>query len=155
MTVTADPDSDARSERGTITPTPTRGGYDGVDTDDIVVVINDDETPAVMISDSQLDIDEGESDTYTVVLLTQPAADVTVTVNPPADIGVSVNKDTLTFTQDDWNILQTVTVRALHDDDALDESGISSTPWPPPTPTTTASTPRPWRSPSTTTRSFQ
>ena len=43
---------------------------------------------------------EGQSNTYTVVLDTQPTADVTVTVSGHAGTDVSVAPSTLTFTSD-------------------------------------------------------
>lgn len=57
--------------------------------------------------------EELASDTYTVVLNTQPTGDVVITVNP--DSQVSVSPPTLTFTPLNWSVRQTVTVQAVDD----------------------------------------
>ena len=85
--------------------------------------------PAVVVSRTSLSLDEdpGADDanqgTYTLVLDTRPTGCT-------AGVGVSVasgNPDvtpeptTLTFTPDDWNAPQTVTVTAEQDDDGIDD----------------------------------
>ena len=67
---------------------------------------------------------EGSSDTYTVKLDTEPSADVTITVAGHADTEVTVSPATLTFTEDDWNMAQTVTV-SLGGDDAVDDPAVT------------------------------
>ena len=51
------------------------------------------------------------SDSYTVVLNTQPTGNVTITVT--SDSQTTVSPTTLTFTSANWNIQQTVTVTAV------------------------------------------
>jgi len=55
----------------------------------------------------------GATDTYSLVLNTQPTADVTVTLNAGSQLTTSAT--TLTFTQANWNVAQTVTVTAVDD----------------------------------------
>jgi|GEM_PF-5978078 len=55
----------------------------------------------------------GASDTLSVVLNSQPTANVTITAQGNPDIGVS--PATLTFTPANWNTAQTVTVSAVND----------------------------------------
>jgi predicted extracellular nuclease len=55
----------------------------------------------------------GTTDTYDLVLNTQPTATVTITVTPDSQITTSAN--TFTFTTANWNIPQTVTVTAVDD----------------------------------------
>jgi predicted extracellular nuclease len=55
----------------------------------------------------------GATDTYTVVLNSQPTADVTITVVNSTQATASPN--TLTFTSANWNVPQTVTVTAIDD----------------------------------------
>ncbi len=75
-------------------------------------------------SDGSTSVTEGgATDTYTVVLNTQPTADVIVTVSP--DSQTTTSATTLTFTSANWNVAQTVTVTAV--DDALVEGTHSST----------------------------
>jgi len=68
-------------------------------------------------------IENGANDTYTVVLTTQPTANVTVTlaVNT-TDLGT--DKTVLTFTTANWSTAQTVTVTAV--DDLLNEGPETS-----------------------------
>jgi predicted extracellular nuclease len=58
--------------------------------------------------------EDGATDTYTIVLNTQPTADVIVTIIPDSQTTTSITA--LTFTPDNWNISQTVTVTAVDDD---------------------------------------
>ena len=82
--------------------------------------------PGVSLSMDTLTMEEEDSATYTVVLASQPTADVTVTVSAPSDSGISVNKTTLTFTDTDWNIEQTVTVSAAADDNTVTDTAVIS-----------------------------
>ena len=93
------------------------------------VRITDDDTRGVTVTPTVLTVDEGGSDSYDVVLTSQPTGDVTVAITAPAntDITVSTADSTaeLTFTASDWDTsLQSVTVSAAADDmDAEDDTG--------------------------------
>ena len=79
--------------------------------------------PGVTLSTTSLTVPEGGQATYTVQLNTQPAADVEVRlVRRGQDGDIRVSPDRLTFTMDNWDTAQTVTVRALADDDLVDGS---------------------------------
>jgi hypothetical protein len=69
-------------------------------------------------TDSGLNDPATGSDTYTVVLNTQPTDDVVVTVQP--DNQIQVDQSTLTFTSQNWNVAQTITVSAVNDQVAED-----------------------------------
>ena len=87
--------------------------------------------PGVVISPTELQIDEGGTGTYTVVLDTGPEAghsglvgEVTLT-SDNSDIGFgpsNLASQKLFFTDANWDVPQTVTVRAAHDADASDDS---------------------------------
>jgi len=82
--------------------------------------------PGVTIrqSGASTDIAEGgATDSYTVVLNTQPTAIVTITLNLGTQ--TSTNTNTLTFTATNWNVAQTVTVTAV--DDAVQEGTHTGT----------------------------
>ena len=103
---------------------------DGVSTGSIsetTVSITDDDVPAVSISKASLEIEEGDSDTYEVELDTQPTGDVTVTIGGTTGTNLTLDKDTLTFSEQNWDQPQTVTVTADHDDDAVDEAEVTLT----------------------------
>ena len=132
VTVTAERDRDTDDEDDvTLTHTVASAAdanYDGVSADSVTVSITDDgATPGVTISKASLDIEEGESDTYTVVLNTVPAGDVTVTIEGNTGTDVSLDKTTLTFTDQDWSAAQTVTVTAELDVDDIDEDDVTLT----------------------------
>ena len=89
------------------------------------VVITDDDTAGVSINPTALTVAEGSAATYTVVLDTEPTADVTVTVSGHEGTDVSVDKTTLTFTPANWNVAQTVTVSAAQDGDAAADEAVT------------------------------
>ena len=85
--------------------------------------------PAVVVSRTSLSLDEDPGEdaanqgTYTLVLDTRPTGctagvGVSVTSGNP---DVTPEPTTLTFTPDDWNAPQTVTVTAQQDDDGVDD----------------------------------
>ena len=85
--------------------------------------IQDNDTAGVTVSETSLDIDEGDSDTYTVVLDSQPTHSVTITVNDPSNTDVTADPPSLTFTTVNWDTAQTVTVTASQDNGHDDEDG--------------------------------
>ena len=101
--------------------------YDGVTAAGVAVTITDDDSVGVTVSKAALEIEEGTSDTYTVVLDTEPAGDVTVTIEGRRGHGRIAGQELLTFTDQDWDTPQTVTVTAEHDDDAVDEAVVTIT----------------------------
>ena len=80
--------------------------------------------PGVTVSTTALTVTEQDTtgDGYTVVLDTEPTANVTVTVAGHAGTDVTPNPTTLTFTASNWDAAQTVTVTAGDDADTADDS---------------------------------
>ena len=89
--------------------------------------ITDDDTAGVTISETSLEIEEGDSDDYTVVLDSEPAGNVTVTIGGVTGTDVTLDKTTLTFTTNNWDTAQTVRVTAGQDADAVDEEEVTIT----------------------------
>ena len=84
------------------------------------------EGPAVSLSTATLQVDEGGSGAYSVVLTTEPTATVSILVGAGGDVTTEPN--TLRFTASNWNIWQNVTVTAAQDGDADDDTvGITHT----------------------------
>ena len=77
--------------------------------------------PAVSVSPQRLALTEGGSGSYAVVLDTAPSANVTVAVASD-NAAVTVGASSLTFTTQNWNTAQSVTVTAGGDADAVDEA---------------------------------
>ncbi len=83
----------------------------------VTVTITDDDTRGVTLSETRrLSIVEGDTETYTVVLDSEPTGHVTVTpeVRDSTDAAISVS-GALTFTSSNWDSPQTVTVTAAAD----------------------------------------
>ncbi len=121
VTVNTSHDVDDEDDIVVLANTASGGGYDIVAPARFTVTVRDDDIPSVAVSPLTLDIDEGHSDTYTLVLKAQPTDDVTVTINRVGSSDVSVDDDSLVFTSSNWDTEQTVTVRTLHDPDHLDD----------------------------------
>ena len=100
-----------------------RSGTAHTDTSSIEVTgtIVDDDTRGVSISETELDIAEGSSDSYDVVLLSAPTGTVTVTASVTGSPDVTLSSSEMTFTGSNWNTAQTVTVTAGQDSDAVDD----------------------------------
>ena len=102
----------------TLTHAVSGGGYGSVTASAVTVTITEENERGVDVSPTTLSLDEGESGVYSVVLQSQPTANVTVTITVPADAGATVDKTSLTFTSDNWDDAQEVEVSATEDDDA-------------------------------------
>ena len=84
----------------------------------VMKTITDDDTAGVTISKSSLTVTEQDSsgDTYTVVLDSQPTANVTISIGGQSGTDVTAAPTPMTFTTGNWATAQTVTVTG--DDDA-------------------------------------
>ena len=127
LTVTAGDDADGANDSVTLTHTAAGGEYEDLAADLSVTVVDND-TASVVLSETTLSVDEGDDTgvTYTVKLATQPSAEVTVTVTGQANTDLSITglsgTGTLTFTTENWDTAQTVTVTAAEDADGADDS---------------------------------
>ena len=93
-------------------------------TTEATVSITDNDVSEVTVSETALTVPEGGTagETYTVVLDSQPTADVVVTVAGHAGTEVTPSPASLTFTTSNWNDAHTVTVKAGDDADTLDDT---------------------------------
>ena len=91
-----------------------------------MVTVEDNDTRGVTVPTTALTINEGATGTYTVVLDSQPTANVTVTPSRTGSSDVTFSPATLTFTALNWNTVQQVTVTAAQDSDAVDDSATIS-----------------------------
>ena len=121
-------DDDAADESVEVTlwPLSQDEGYRGANAAVIVTVeVDDDDTAGLVVGRMSVPVDEGDSDTFTVQLATEPDGDVTVSVSSRDTGAVSVTAgSSLTFTTSSWDTVQTVQVTGVDDDDAVDESTI-------------------------------
>ena len=123
VTVQAGEDADATNDTATLLHTATGGDYDAV-TKELAVTVTENDEAGLTLSKASLGVTEGSSDTYTVKLATQPSADVTVDItgHSGTDLTLAPASASLTFTADDWDTAQTVTVQAGEDDDATNDT---------------------------------
>ena len=97
---------------------------DSVDGCSVTVTIVDDDTAGVSVSKSAITITEEDTtgDTYTVVLDSQPTANVTITIGGQSAADITATPTPLTFTTTNWATAQTVTVTAANDTDTVTDT---------------------------------
>ena len=127
VTVKAGEDTDAANDKVTLTHAATGGEYEGASSD-LAVTVDDDETVSIVLSKTDLTVEEEDATggTYTVKLSHEPSEEVTVTVTGQDQTDLELTGlgegDTLTFTTSTWDDAQTVTVKAGEDTDAKNDS---------------------------------
>ncbi len=128
VTVTAADDDDAVvDEAVTLTHTVSGGDYDGLSVADVEVSINESDRQGVSLSAETLTVPEGGTSSYTIVLDSEPAGEVTVTVQVPEGAEVSVDVRELTFTPENWREPRRITVTAVEDEDAVVDEAVTLT----------------------------
>ena len=89
-------------------------GYNALAVANVVVNITDNDIAGITVSPTTIAATEGgATGSFTVVLTSQPSADVSIALAPDAQATISTG--TLTFTSANWNVAQTVTVTAVDD----------------------------------------
>ena len=103
----------------TITHRATGGGYDGVLIADVGVHVTDDDTAGVDVTETGGDTqvsEGGTQDTFSVVLTSEPDADVVIGISSSDTGEATVGPASLTFTDTNWDRPQTITVTGVNDD---------------------------------------
>ena len=100
--------------------------YSGFDASDVPVTNTDDDTAGITVTPTSglTTTEAGGTATFTVVLNSQPTADVAIGLSS-SDTTEGTVGPSLTFTTANWNTPQTVTVTGV--DDALDDGDIAYT----------------------------
>ena len=126
VTVTGTHDTDSANEDAmNIGHTASGGGFDITTTpQNVAVTVTDDDTPRLVLDKTELTVNEGGTGTYTVRLNTQPTGTVQVAVTSAEVTHATVDKSSLTFTTENWNSAQTVTVTGTQDDADLDDESV-------------------------------
>jgi len=78
--------------------------------------------PELVISETEVEVAEGGTATYTVRMSALPSEDVTVTLTSGNTSEATVSDETLTFTTTNGTSAQTVTVTGVEDSDAVNET---------------------------------
>ena len=109
----------------TVQVTATRtGANDGSPSTEVTGTPEAPATAGVTVSETALTVTEEDAtgDTYTVVLDSEPTANVVVTVGGHSGTDVTPTPATLTFTNLNWETAQTVTVKAGNDADTANDT---------------------------------
>ncbi len=117
VSVSADHDDDASLGSATLTHTASGGDYGSVAAT-LPVAVTDDDTPAIVLSQTALPVPEDGSATYTVALATLPTEKVTLELAGTAGTDLTVAPSAIEFEPGDWDTPVTVTVEAAADLDA-------------------------------------
>ncbi|NJK70588.1 MAG: DUF4347 domain-containing protein, partial [Microcoleus sp. SU_5_3] len=91
--------------------------YNNLNPDDVAVTNSDNETPGITVNPTAglTTGEDGATANFTVVLNTQPAADVTVGLSSNNTAEGTVSTNSITFTPANWNIQQQLTVTGVND----------------------------------------
>ncbi|MBF2755464.1 MAG: hypothetical protein ISN29_09445 [Gammaproteobacteria bacterium AqS3] len=131
VTVSAAHDDDSSDDSAGIALSAAGGNYAGL-TASVAVTVSDDEALRLTLTPDALTVAEGGSKTFTVRPGLAPTGSVTVTLTQPSNTDVMLDADAnstgdqtmLTFTTANWQTPQTVTVRADHDDDEINDTAV-------------------------------
>ncbi len=125
VTVTAvndDIDEDAHTATTTHSVVSADPDYDDIETESVVATVTDNDTAGITATQSAgtttvSEAVDGSTDSYTIVLTSEPTANVTVALDAGDDISLSTTS--IVFTTENWDTPVTVTVTVV--DDAIDE----------------------------------
>ncbi|MEQ1856709.1 MAG: Calx-beta domain-containing protein [Longimicrobiales bacterium] len=107
----------------TAAATSTDGGYNGLNPADVSLTNVDDETAGVTVSPASGPTTEvGGQATFSLVLNTQPTANVTIALGSSDTSEGTISTPSLTFTTANWSTPQTVTVTGVNDD--IDDDNV-------------------------------
>ena len=121
-------DDDMDEVNGAVTATIADGATLRVgDMASTTVPVTDNDVRGVTVTPTELTVDEGNSASYTVLLTSEPTADVTIAIQVSEDADIAVDQTALTFTADNWHTAQAVTVTATHDADAVADEPVTIT----------------------------
>ena len=90
--------------------------FDGLSVPPLSVTVLDNDVPGILLTESgsSTQVSEGgTTDSYTLVLETQPTDNVTITLSPNSQI--TLDQTQVVFTPDNWDVPQTVTITAVDD----------------------------------------
>ena len=127
VTVRAGEDDDGEGETVTLTHDPSGADYGAVTDVDVSFTVTDDDTKGATLSASTLNVQENGTATYTLVLDTEPVGGpVSVAVASSATSTATASPPALTFTAENWDVPQTVTVAGVDDANTTDDGSTVS-----------------------------
>ncbi len=126
VTLTAAEDGDFANDTEILTLTASKsGGYNG-EVANILVTVTDNDMAGITVPGT-VAMTEGGTTTVDVKLAVAPTGNVTVTLSDDEDCdvrwsGAALTGDFLTFTPQNWNLAQTVTLTVAEDDDFVNDT---------------------------------
>ncbi len=120
VTLSAAEDDDAVDDSAAFSLAASGGDYEGL-AGDVSVTVTDHDTPGLLVTPTTLAMNEGGSGTLFVRLGAKPKRNRTIALTSN-DAGVTLDQSSLTFTPDDWDTPQTVTVSAAAGNGAAPEN---------------------------------
>ena len=115
-----------RSPSSRAPATSTDANYSGLDAADVAVTNLDNDTAGITVGAISRDTTEaGGTATFTMVLNSQPTADVTIGLSSSDASEGTVTPASVTFTAANWSISRIVTVSGVNDD--LDDGDVAYT----------------------------
>ena len=116
VTVTGVSDDFVGDRTAVVTHTAAGGGYSLTAVDTVTVTVTNDDDAGLVVSETADTVAEAAGEeTYKVKLSKGPTANVTVTPKSSDTLAAKASPATLTFTKDNWNEDQTVTVTGVAD----------------------------------------
>ena len=92
------------------------------------LTIRDDDQRGVVVRPTSLEVDEGDNNSYSIVLESAPTGTVTITPEVRDNDDVTVWPRSISFTESTWSQAQTIMVSAAHDADAeADQATVTHT----------------------------
>src|SRR5205814_1501526 len=107
--------------------TSTDGNYSGLNSSDVSVTNADNDAAGITVSPTSglTTTEAGGTTTFTIVLTSQPTANVTIPISSSNIAEGTVSAPSITFTAGNWNTPQTITVTGVND--AVDDGDVAYT----------------------------
>ena len=101
--------------------------YDTMDAPDVEVTNTDEDVSGITVAPQSglITSEDGDDDTFTIVLDSEPTADVTIDLSSSDPTEGTPDPATVTFTADDWDTPQLITVNG--EDDSDDDGDLTYT----------------------------
>ena len=130
VTARAREDDDGADGSATLTHDPSGADYGGVESVDVTFAVTDDDAKGADLSVPSLTVQENGTASYALVLSTEPVGGpVSVAVASSATSTVEASPPALTFTAENWDVPQTITLSGMDDANTTDDSAtVSHTP---------------------------
>ncbi|MEQ9578380.1 MAG: gliding motility-associated C-terminal domain-containing protein [Marinoscillum sp.] len=125
VTVTGEEDANLISESPSITISVDASSDDAFDTlnNQVVnVTLADNDLAGFTVTPLSLSVNEGSTNTFTVVLDAEPSSDVMISLTSSNTAAATVDLSSVVFDNTDWSVAQTVTVTGVEDANVISET---------------------------------